>query len=212
MKYLIFSDVHGNLEALEAVLAHGNAAGVEFHICLGDIIGYGADPNECVEAVRGLPAYACVKGNHDAAVVDPRERSFFHSVALEGVRFTESTLTEAGYEVFTALDPAEAIHVAQESSADLFIMDINFQPDPTFNWDGFGLAEWLRHQGLAGQKPIIFITGEDVDEHRTHAERFSPSALFQKPVDMGQLLATIQEFLSAEDLLPKRIEAPITVP
>lgn len=91
---MIFSDVHGNLEALEAVLAHGENRGVAFYICLGDIIGYGADPNGCVDAVRSLPSCACVKGNHDAAVVDPRERSFFHSVALEGVRFTEATLTE----------------------------------------------------------------------------------------------------------------------
>jgi diadenosine tetraphosphatase ApaH/serine/threonine PP2A family protein phosphatase len=94
LKYLIFSDVHGNLEALEAVLSHGKDAEVEFYICLGDIIGYGADPNGCVEAIKALPAYACVKGNHDAAVVNPRERSFFHSVALEGVRFTDATLTE----------------------------------------------------------------------------------------------------------------------
>jgi diadenosine tetraphosphatase ApaH/serine/threonine PP2A family protein phosphatase len=93
LKHLIFSDVHGNLEALEAVLSHGENAGVDFYICLGDIIGYGADPNECIDAVRALPAYACVKGNHDAAVVDPRERSFFHSVALEGVHFTDAMLT-----------------------------------------------------------------------------------------------------------------------
>jgi diadenosine tetraphosphatase ApaH/serine/threonine PP2A family protein phosphatase len=94
LKYLIFSDVHGNLEALQAVLASGAAAGVGFHICLGDVIGYGADPNECIAAVRALPAFACVKGNHDAAVIDPSERSFFHSVALEGVRYTEATLTD----------------------------------------------------------------------------------------------------------------------
>jgi diadenosine tetraphosphatase ApaH/serine/threonine PP2A family protein phosphatase len=93
LKYLVFSDVHGNLEALQAVLAHGAATGVEFYVCLGDVIGYGANPNECIDTVRSLPAYACVKGNHDAAVVDPGERSFFHSVALEGVRYTETTLT-----------------------------------------------------------------------------------------------------------------------
>lgn len=93
MKYLIFSDVHGNLEALEAVLARGATIGVDFYVCLGDIIGYGANPNECIETVRGLSSYACVKGNHDAAVIDPRERSFFHSVALEGVLYTEATLT-----------------------------------------------------------------------------------------------------------------------
>jgi diadenosine tetraphosphatase ApaH/serine/threonine PP2A family protein phosphatase len=94
LKYIIFSDVHGNLEALDAVLARGASEGVGFHICLGDIIGYGADPNACIDAILKLPAFACVKGNHDAAVIDPGERSFFHSVALEGVRFTETTLTE----------------------------------------------------------------------------------------------------------------------
>jgi len=119
LKYLIFSDVHGNLEALEAVLSRGDSAGVEFYICLGDIIGYGANPNECVEAVRGLSAYACVKGNHDAAVVDRRERSFFHSVALEGVRFTEATLTEDNREfieelpyVYTSNELFIAVHAS----------------------------------------------------------------------------------------------------
>lgn len=90
----MFSDIHGNLEALQAVLDYGRSIDAGFYVCLGDILGYGANPNECVEAIRGLPAYACVKGNHDAAVVDPDERSFFHSVALEGVYFTESALTE----------------------------------------------------------------------------------------------------------------------
>ena len=94
MKYLIFSDVHGNLEALEAVVVRGKTLGVEFYICLGDIIGYGANPNECIETVRNFPDCVCVKGNHDAAVVDPSERSFFHSVALEGVLYTEAELTE----------------------------------------------------------------------------------------------------------------------
>jgi len=103
LKYLIFSDVHGNLEALDSVLARGVAADVGFYICLGDIIGYGADPNACIDAVRALPAYACVKGNHDAAVVDPGERSFFHSVALEGVRFTENTLTDENKEFIKEL-------------------------------------------------------------------------------------------------------------
>lgn len=98
MKYLVFSDVHGNLEALEAVLAYGRNTNTGFHVCLGDILGYGANPNECVDTIRALPRYVCVKGNHDAAVVDPRERSFFHSVALEGVYFTETELTQRNRE------------------------------------------------------------------------------------------------------------------
>lgn len=94
MKYLVFSDVHGNLEALEAVLARGRIEVVDFHLCLGDIVGYGANPNECVDTIRELETCACIKGNHDAAVNDPRERAFFHEVALEGVQFAERNLSE----------------------------------------------------------------------------------------------------------------------
>jgi diadenosine tetraphosphatase ApaH/serine/threonine PP2A family protein phosphatase len=103
LKYLIFSDVHGNLEALESVLAYGRKIDTGFHVCLGDILGYGANPNECVEAIRKLKNVVCVKGNHDAAVVDPEERSFFHSVALEGVYYTDSELTEQNREFIVNL-------------------------------------------------------------------------------------------------------------
>lgn len=88
MKYAIFSDVHGNLEALQAVVANAGKQGVEAWICLGDMIGYGANPNECVETVRALNPEACVRGNHDAAAIDPRERAFFHEVALEGIEYS----------------------------------------------------------------------------------------------------------------------------
>lgn len=93
MKYLIFSDVHGNLEALEAVLEWGMRSGVGFYLCLGDLIGYGANPNECIDRVQKLDSCVCIKGNHDAAIIDPAERSFFHEVALKGVEFTERHLT-----------------------------------------------------------------------------------------------------------------------
>ena len=87
MKYAIFSDIHGNLEALEAVLDHCSDCKAGFYICLGDVVGYGANPNECIERVRAIGNSECLRGNHDAAVVDPDERSFFHEVALEGIAF-----------------------------------------------------------------------------------------------------------------------------
>ena len=93
MKFAIFSDVHGNLEALEAVLAHAARQGVGFHLCLGDVIGYGANPNECVDRVRSLGPAACLRGNHDAAAIDARERVFFHEVALAGIHFSALHLT-----------------------------------------------------------------------------------------------------------------------
>jgi diadenosine tetraphosphatase ApaH/serine/threonine PP2A family protein phosphatase len=98
LRYFIFSDIHANLEALEAVLAWGGEADVGFYLCLGDIVGYGADPNACVEIIKRLDSCACIKGNHDAAVIDVRERSFFHEVALEGVQYSEEKLSATNRE------------------------------------------------------------------------------------------------------------------
>lgn len=94
MKYVVFSDVHGNLDALDAVLDHAAGDNPGYYLCLGDIIGYGADPNECIDRLRSLPNCVCLKGNHDAAAVDESERTFFHEVALAGIRFTERELTD----------------------------------------------------------------------------------------------------------------------
>ncbi len=66
MRIGIFSDIHGNLEALQAVLAAYEKANVERYVCLGDIVGYGANPNECCRLVREV-ADVVVLGNHDAA-------------------------------------------------------------------------------------------------------------------------------------------------
>lgn len=65
MKYGIISDIHANLEALTSVLDDARASGVDRFICLGDVVGYNANPSECVEIIRGLGC-PVVKGNHDA--------------------------------------------------------------------------------------------------------------------------------------------------
>ena len=113
------------------------------------------------------------------------------------VQLLQSKLQGAGYEVVTAADPSGAVTVARDSNPDLFILDINFPPDPTFNWDGFGVAEWLRHVGLTGERPVVFITADDMEKHRAHAAQFRPSALFHKPLDIDQLLAAVSHCLAA---------------
>ena len=65
MKYAILSDIHANLEALEVVLDKCREEGVEQCICLGDLVGYNANPSECLDLIRDLDLVACVKGNHD---------------------------------------------------------------------------------------------------------------------------------------------------
>ncbi len=93
MRVLVFSDVHGNLTALEAVL---QAAGpVEAFWFLGDLVGYGPDPEACVQRVRGLHPLVCLQGNHDAAVVGQLDLSFFNAEARRSVEWARTQLSPA---------------------------------------------------------------------------------------------------------------------
>ncbi len=87
----VISDIHGNLEALEAVLADAKRESVSEIVCLGDVVGYGADPNECLERVR-REAVATVLGNHDAAACDLRLADNFNEVARAAIRWTRDQL------------------------------------------------------------------------------------------------------------------------
>jgi predicted phosphodiesterase len=69
MRVAVFSDIHANLEALEAVLSHAGQQRIDRYVCLGDVVGYGANPNECIEKLRTLTDCTCLLGNHDAAVL-----------------------------------------------------------------------------------------------------------------------------------------------
>ena len=94
MKVGIVSDVHGNFAALEAVLALMRDRGVTRHVCCGDVVGYGPDPNKCVEAVRNLRA-PCVAGNHDSGVIGRTSISSFNDAAATAVLWTRENLGAA---------------------------------------------------------------------------------------------------------------------
>ena len=68
MKYAIFGDIHANLEAFEAVLADAEQQSCTDYVCTGDIVGYAADPNECLRIVRDMNC-PVVKGNHDEEAI-----------------------------------------------------------------------------------------------------------------------------------------------
>ena len=65
LKYAILGDIHANWDALTAVLADAKTQGVTNYACVGDIVGYNADPERCIEKVRELAGDAVVRGNHD---------------------------------------------------------------------------------------------------------------------------------------------------
>ena len=69
MKLAIFSDIHGNLEALEAFIQDAAGRQVDRYLCLGDVVGYGASPGQCLERLETLPHLGLIVGNHDAAAI-----------------------------------------------------------------------------------------------------------------------------------------------
>lgn len=89
--YAVISDIHGNLEALQAVL-RDVPGGIEKIYCLGDVIGYGASPNECCDLVREMEM-PVISGNHDLAVTDlSTDLAWFNPVAAAAVQWTRERL------------------------------------------------------------------------------------------------------------------------
>jgi len=91
MRVLIISDIHANSVALDTVLAH--AGEYEAVWCLGDLVGYGPNPNECVERVRALPNLKCLIGNHDKAVLGDFDLTIFNADAGYAIEWTQRAAT-----------------------------------------------------------------------------------------------------------------------
>jgi len=102
LKYAIISDLHSNLEALTAVLDKIDAIGVDQIVCLGDVVGYNANPNECVAIMREreIPT---ICGNHDAVACGLEEPWGFNPIALAAALWTREDLTEENTEWLRAL-------------------------------------------------------------------------------------------------------------
>ncbi|HWC09158.1 MAG TPA: metallophosphoesterase family protein, partial [Solirubrobacterales bacterium] len=94
MRAAVLSDVHANLPALEAVLAAIERADVDQLWCLGDVVGYGADPEACTELVRER-CNICLVGNHDLAVLDELDISSFSGTARAAVEWTRERASAA---------------------------------------------------------------------------------------------------------------------
>ena len=91
---LVITDIHANLEALDAVLAAAGTRGYDRLVVLGDLVGYGPDPNAVVERVRALDAAAVIRGNHDRVACGAEGADGFNTVAREAAIWTRETLTE----------------------------------------------------------------------------------------------------------------------
>src|SRR6266404_1513126 len=103
MRYLILSDIHANWQGLEACLAAAEGY-YDKILCLGDIVGYGGDPNACVEWVRAhCAAGHVVRGNHDKVCCGIDPGTDFNATALKAARWTLNELTQENLEYLRAL-------------------------------------------------------------------------------------------------------------
>ena len=110
MRYLVISDIHANLEAYETVMAAAGPLACERVLVLGDLVGYGADPNAVVDRVRDLAPFAVIRGNHDKVGSGVESPEGFNAVARSAIRWTYEALSPQNRQWLAAL-PAGPLEV-----------------------------------------------------------------------------------------------------
>jgi diadenosine tetraphosphatase ApaH/serine/threonine PP2A family protein phosphatase len=109
VRYLVISDIHANLEALDAVLAAAPPDTYDRVLVLGDLVGYGADPNAVIEGVRALDPLAVIRGNHDKAACGLDDGSSFNQIARFAAAWTADTLTTDNRQYLRQLPAGPAV-------------------------------------------------------------------------------------------------------
>jgi len=159
MRILIISDIHSNLTALEAVLA--NASDFDHVICLGDVVGYGPDPEECVRLLRGLPGLTCIMGNHDAAVLNVISTGYFNQEARKALLQQKDLLSQDSINFLRQLP--------QKLVLNGLTMAHGSPRDPIWEYVDQGRIAWAAFEYFEGQgclvghthTPAIFIESAD---------------------------------------------------
>ncbi|MFN9705679.1 MAG: metallophosphoesterase family protein, partial [Planctomycetota bacterium] len=102
MRIGILGDIHGNLEALTAVVAAMRDDGVDTWVQVGDIVGYGPEPSACIDLVRELGCLTCL-GNHDAAALGLLDIAYFNNFARQAMVWTRAHLRASDFEFLRSL-------------------------------------------------------------------------------------------------------------
>jgi predicted phosphodiesterase len=117
MKYAVISDLHANLEALTAVYRQIDRLGVDAVVCLGDIVGYHANPNECIALLRSTGA-TCIAGNHDRAALGLKDTLKFGARARRVIDWTKTVLDDASREFLSGLPITRSVATGSGPNAE----------------------------------------------------------------------------------------------
>jgi predicted phosphodiesterase len=173
MRRLLLSDIHANMEAMDACLARAGEAGFDSVICCGDIVGYGPEPNEAVEKLEALKAVS-IRGNHDRVACGQDEPTGFNPHAKAAAFWTRDTLIEKNHAYLRALpvgpldigDGAQLVHGAVTDEDDYIMSESHAA-------ESFALTE--THLTFFGHShhPAVYTcdrSGNIVEELQKHAE------------------------------------------
>jgi predicted phosphodiesterase len=163
MRYGFFSDVHSNLEALRSVAEDFQKEKLEKIFFLGDAVGYGPDPNECVELIQQLSTKPLM-GNHDYAALDMMETSWFNQYAREAIEWTKDKLNEDNFQILSdyVMDNRfQIFHMVHSTPKDPQSWDYIFDLDEAE--ENFGFFQAL--VCLVGHSHRPFIIKKYNDKH-----------------------------------------------
>lgn len=130
MKLGVIADIHSNLTALNEVLLDLSSEQVEGYLVLGDLVGYGPNPNECIELLQKLPNTDIIVGNHDWAAIELEDVSLFNEEARQAIFWTRSVLTPTVVEYLGSLEyiinkgQYMLVHGSPRDPLDEYLVDI----------------------------------------------------------------------------------------
>lgn len=186
MRYAVFSDVHANLEAFEAVLEIFKNAPIDKYLFAGDIVGYGANPRECIALLKGLNGI-CIAGNHDWASAGRMSTDYFNEAAREAVVWTQKQISEndrlflAGLETVAKPDGLCLVHGTLSSPEEFEYMTDGYKAANSFSLLE-GTICFVGHT----HKPGVFIETDERVFYR-QAQDFSLEPAKRYIVNVGSV-------------------------
>lgn len=147
MKAAIISDIHSNLEALQAVIKDIKKRRIKNTLCLGDLVGYGADPDECIKICIN-EAKLITAGNHDWAAIDKTSIAVFNPVAAEAIRWTQKHAKKKNLNRLKRLD-------LRQKTDDLFL--VHATPKHPAKWNYLLSLEEFQEQFSHFDEQVCFI-------------------------------------------------------
>jgi len=165
VKTAVISDIHSNIEALSAVISELEQTGIERVICLGDIVGYGADPDDCLQLIKDK-CDVVIRGNHDSAVSGSEEYSSFNPEAEEAIYWTRNRISEEWKSYLEALpmifEESGIVYVHSSPHKPALWSYIVSREDALFEFRYFkGSAAFIGHSHISG---IFCHDGDTFDD------------------------------------------------